>query len=116
MPSSYMDIGHGLDAEHSLLWKISWTEPENEKEYSRPYVEVFSAQAGTHETIFGRENLGWRGRYDTRTKQASVVSSENEPWRSMAVPVSIVQLLKQKFCQDVEIWHFQMDGAAKIVA
>lgn len=112
-----MDIGHGLDAERSVIWKISWREPQGDDHRRRPYVEAASARTGTHETVFGfQESLkSWRGRYDPETNQVSVVAPEGEPWASMEVPEGVVDNLRKEFGADVEIWHFPMNGKAMMV-
>ncbi len=94
-----------------LLWKISWTKPEDEKEYSRPYIEE------SRDDSFGNvTSIGWHGRYNIQTKRASVVAPADEPWRSMTVPDGVIKMLKEKYGQDTEVWHFQMDGTVKRVA
>lgn len=107
MSKSYMDIGHGLDADHAAIWKLSWRDPVAPDEYSRSYIEYRSARKHTHETAWGRDVLKcWRGRYDIKTKQVSVVSPEGNRWTSKDVPKTVVNNLVIKFGEDIQIWQF----------
>lgn len=103
MSKSYMDIGHGLDAEHSTLWKLSWTEPSDPEEYARPFLEVVSARTGTHETIWGKECIRtWRGRCDTVSREVSVFG----PVNAVLTPDSLVAQLVKEFGDDIQVWRF----------
>ena len=117
IPLVYHDIGHGLDAEHSTIWKLSWTFIKNGQAqgYSRPRLEVYSARVGTHETVFGEEVVkSWRGRYDTKSRLVSVAAPDS--WTSADVPEALTKLLLKEFGTGVEIWYFPMAGLGKRVA
>ncbi len=102
-PTKYEDIGHYPDHERSAIWRLSWA-GEFEME---PYIESVSARKRTHEMTWGQECLRyWRGRFDTKTKQCSVIGPENFRDGRLIVAERIVALLREEFGADIEIYRF----------
>lgn len=92
-PQVYEDIGCGDACDHSAIWLFNG------------FALVYrSARKGTHETTWGQTAIKfWRGRFDMKTYRLSVAAPEKETGN---IPALIVEQLRVKFGNKIEIWQF----------
>ncbi len=92
MSKSYIDIGHADRA--AILWIF-------EGGKIRSYV----AGDDTHESTWGIGVVDfWRGRYDKKTNELSIVAPVL--YRGSIVPEYVMDALEAKFGTGFEIWQF----------
>ena len=92
MSKSYVDIGHG--DRKSILWA-------HEDNRIRSYV----AGDDTNESIWGSRAMNlWRGRFDPKTMEISVVAPVL--FKGSSIPNWLLDKLEAKFGTGLQTWQF----------
>ncbi len=95
-PKTYIDIGHG--DRNVILWA-----------HCGGRIESFRAGDDTHETLWGNRALNyWRGRFDKKTLEISVVGPVMS--RATSVPQWLLDKLEAKFGTGLQTWKFNPIG------